>query len=95
MFNFGKDSGIVANLGCSSLMVVPVHRGKIIPNTYCRHDRGGDSITDLLLKCLTERGYNFNTSFEARFINGIKEKMCYVANDYDKELKKFFKMMIN
>lgn len=36
------------------------------------------------MRILRERGYNYSTSSEREIVRDIKEKMCYVALDYDK-----------
>ncbi|KAL9956815.1 hypothetical protein ACROYT_G038356 [Oculina patagonica] len=84
----GRKEGIVLESGYGVSHAVPVRDGFAIPNNILRLDLGGSGLTDHLMKMLAERGYSFPTTImERRMARDMKEKLCYAALDFEKEMR--------
>ena len=89
MYAAGRVTGVTVYSGHDMSTIFPIFEGHCCPKGVAKIDIGGSTITDYFINKLRyERGYDFSSNSEYYFINDIKEKLCYVAEDYDKELKK-------
>ena len=65
----------------------PSMKGMLCPHAILRLDLAGRDLTEYLMKILTERGYSFTTTAERKIVRVVIETFCYMAFDYDTELK--------
>ena len=88
LFAAGRATGIVVDSGDDVTHTVPIFEGYQIPFAIDTIMLAGRDLTAYLARIIKDDYYNFETSAGREPIRDLKEKLCYVAYDYEAELKK-------
>ncbi|XP_060679725.1 actin-3-like [Hemiscyllium ocellatum] len=88
IYGMGRLRGLVLDSGEGVTSAMSVNDGYTIPDSIRRLNFAGRELNDNLMESLIQRGCHFSTAAERLLAENIKEKLCYVALDYDQEMSK-------
>ena len=82
----GKVTGLVLESGDGVSQIVPIYEGNVNPTATSCLEVAGRDLTNYLTKMLADRGHSFTAAAGHQIAYDIKEKMCYIALDFEQEM---------
>jgi actin-related protein len=88
LYSSGRATGVILEIGGGITQTLPIFETRMLP-FQTKINFAGNDLTESMGDLLYNRGgYTFDTPAEKETLRGIKEKLCYVAHDFDAEVKK-------
>jgi len=81
LYASGRTTGMVLSSGDRYTVATPIYLGYALPHAIQSNDIGGANLTEWFAQ-------KFNLKSNLESARDIKEKLCYIAVDYDEEMKK-------
>ncbi|MHA1714284.1 MAG: zinc-ribbon domain-containing protein [Promethearchaeota archaeon] len=96
LVNAGLSTGLVVEIGEGMAYVVPIHDGEIIVRAVNKLPLAGIDVNESLKTNLMQEGHHIISSFSAQkeILRDIKEKLCYIAEDFQREMQNSYKTNI-
>ena len=88
LYSTGRQTGVVLDSGDGGTYAVPISGGSILLHAITSLNLGGSDLTDYMLKMFLEDGIERRNDPEREIMRDIKEKLCYVALDFQEEMEK-------
>lgn len=88
LYSAKKDTGVIVDIGDSSSKFVPIYEGHTVETNAINAPIGGRNIDELLIRLMANDRFDMNSPAQKLFAIEVKEKYCYVALDFIKEVGK-------
>ena len=86
MFSYGATTGVIVDIG-DRMDIIPLDSGYVIDKGITSMRLGGKQVTESLTRMMTEAGHRFFSPVEAYVGRYVKERLAYVARDFDDALR--------
>jgi len=85
LYAAGRTTGLVCDAGDGVSHTIPVFEGFSIPHAVEKMEIAGRVLTEWMQKLLQGQGITLTSSAEMEIVRDMKEKLSYVAQDYENE----------
>jgi len=89
LYASGRITGVVLDVGEGNNYSIPIYEGYALRHGYYNAYEAGKGLIDYLTRLLHERNYFFSNMNEREIVGDIKERLCYVALDFEAEMQKY------
>jgi len=86
LYASGRTNGVVFDSGDGVSHVVPIYEGFALIHSIKRIDLAGRDLTEFMMTLLMEHGHSFTTSAEREIVRDIKETLCFVSQNFEKDV---------
>lgn len=85
VYGSGRGCAVTVNIGDGATQIFVIYEGMTVLAANRRLDLAGRDLTLYLQRLLYDRGYSFTTHAEMMIVKDMKEKLCFVSQDYKKD----------
>ncbi|KAJ3336634.1 actin [Gonapodya sp. JEL0774] len=88
LYSSGRTGGVVFDSGYGASHTVPVYEGCAVHHAIEKLNVAGQDLTQHMVLLMTKTGHSFTGGSERELVRDIKERLGYVALDFEQEIKK-------